>query len=199
MEFCLLWFFSSIGKKNRHHQNWIFFELDFYYLFIYSTAVVFFIRQVLCFCLMLVLAIRVLSLKKSAVGSAKHLRNQQAYRYPSTRPLPRVEKEGGGALLKGIHWSQLTRNSQVLGISITKPLVNCRWLEAYFTGLYQSLCVLLTLFHWVEAIQFYELPNPLLVGNKFLLGYISRDDIGCWPISLGKCSAYISSFSFSRG
>lgn len=80
-----------------------------------------------------------------------------------------------------------------------KSLVNCRWLEAYFTVLYQSLCILLTLFHRVEAIQFYEPPNPLLVGNKFLLSYISEDDIGCWPISLGKRSACISSFSFSLG
>lgn len=37
-----------------------FFKLDFYYLFVYSTAVVFFI-QVLCFCLTLVLAISVIT------------------------------------------------------------------------------------------------------------------------------------------
>lgn len=155
--------------KHRHHRSWVFFfKLDFffYYLFVYSVAVIFFIRQVLCFCLTLVLAIRVLTLKRSAVGSAKHLRNQQAGGYPSTRPLPRVEKEEGGKK-EGKHcWeshtgSQLTRNSQVLRISIMEPLVNCRWLEAYFTVLYQSLCILLTLFHWVEAIQFYE-PPPIL-------------------------------------
>lgn len=47
--------------------------------------------------------------------------------------------------------------------------------------LYQSLCILLTLFHWVEAIQFYEPPNTLLVGNKFFLSYISEDDIAVGP------------------
>lgn len=200
MEFCLLWFFSSIKKKQASSELNYFFWDGFllpFYLFnccciFHSTSIVLLSHAGACYQ-------RVLSLKRFAVGSAKHLCNQQAYRGTSTRPRPRVEKEGGGALLKGIRWSQLTRNSQVLGVSIMKPLVNCRWLQAYFTGLYQSLCILLTLFHWVEAIQFYELPNPLLVGNKFLLGYISRDDIGWWPISLGKCSAYISSFSFSLG
>lgn len=207
MEFLPTVIFFATKKKKRHHQHWVFFQAElffFYYLFVYSTAVVFLIRQVLCFCLRLVLAIRVLSLKRSAIGPAKHLRNQRAGCYCSSRPLPRVEERvgkgrWGQALLTGTHWSQLTRNSQMLGISITEPLVNCRWLEAYFRLLYQSLCILLTLFHWVEAIQFYEPPNPLLVGNKFLLSYISEDDIGCWPISLGKCSACISSFSLSLG
>lgn len=119
--------------------------------------------------------------------------------YPGWKRKVGTGRGWGQALLTGTHWSQLTRNSQMLGISITEPLVNCRWLEAYFTLLYQSLCILLTLFHWVEAIQFYEPPNPLLVGNKFLLSYISEDDIGCWPIALGKCFACISSFSLSLG
>lgn len=34
-------------------------------------------------------------------------------------------------------------------------------------------------------------PNPLLLGNKFLLGYISEKDTGCWPIPLGKCAVCI--------
>lgn len=104
-------FFLYLKKnKNRHHQSWtFFFKMDFYYLFVYSMAVVFFIQQVSCFCLMLVLAIRVLTLKTSAIGSAKHLCNQQAYCYPSTRPLcPEWERSMRGGKAGERCWQAYT-------------------------------------------------------------------------------------------
>ena len=112
--FCIPWFFSLLKKKKASSalsffSSWTFF---FYYLFVYSTAVVFLIRQVLCFCLRLVLAIRVLSLKRSAIGPAKHLRNQRAGCYCSSRPLPRVEEEGGERKGGGKHcWQAHTGHS----------------------------------------------------------------------------------------
>lgn len=51
------------------------------------------------------------------------------------------------------------QTNQAAGISIMMPPVNCSWLEAYFTAWYQSLCILLTLFHRVEAVQLYGAPN----------------------------------------
>lgn len=71
--FCYLKKIQASSELNISFELFFFF---FYYLFIYSTAVVFFIRQVLCFYLILVLAIRIFSLKRPAVGSAKHLHNQ---------------------------------------------------------------------------------------------------------------------------
>ena len=58
-------FFSLLKKKKGIISTEFFFQAElfffFYYLFVYSTAVVFLIRQVLCFCLTLVLAISVLT------------------------------------------------------------------------------------------------------------------------------------------
>lgn len=57
-------FFSLLKKKKASSALSFFFQAElffFYYLFVYSTAVVFLIRQVLCFCLTLVLAISVLT------------------------------------------------------------------------------------------------------------------------------------------
>lgn len=51
------------------------------------------------------------------------------------------------------------QTNQAAGISIMMPPVNCSWLEAYFTACYQSLCILLTLFHRVEAVQLYGTPD----------------------------------------
>lgn len=62
MEFLPTVIFSLffLKKKKTAIRAEFFFKLDFYYLFVYSTAVVFFI-QVLCFCLTLVLAISVIT------------------------------------------------------------------------------------------------------------------------------------------
>jgi len=208
MEFLPTVIFFSLLKKKKHHQHWVFFsKLNFFFFttFLSIQLRLYFSFDKYCAFVSHWCLLSVFSLKRSAVGPAKHLTISELAAtlprdlYPGWKRRVGKGRGWGQALLTGTHWSQLTRNSQMLGISIMEPLVNCRWLEAYFTLLYQSLCILLTLFHWVEAIQFYEPPNPLLVGNKFLLSYISEDDIGCWPIALGKCFACISSFSLSLG
>lgn len=88
-------------------------------------------------------------------------------------------KSRKNATLVGAIIKQVGRN----GISIMKPLVNCSWWKTYFTQLYWSLCILQTLFHWVEATKFYETPNPPPVWNKFLLSFISKLDNSFWAKS----------------
>lgn len=68
-----------------------FFKLEFlYYLLLYSAAAVFFIRQAPCFCLLLMLATRLLPLRRSTLAPP-----QSAIRCcPSTRSLSGWEKAG---------------------------------------------------------------------------------------------------------
>lgn len=92
------------------------------------------------------------------------------------------------------------RESHVLGRSIMNPLVNRRWLEACFTVLYQDLGILLIIsLGWSYIVLWDPFPpDPLLVGNKFLFGCISRDDVGCWPLS-GQVFCLYSFFFFRPG
>lgn len=65
------------------------------------------------------------------------------------------QKGGRGKELKACTGQIHQQTNQAAGASIMMPPVNCSWLEAHFTAQYQSLCILLTLFHWIEPVQLY--------------------------------------------
>lgn len=204
--FCLPWFQLLKKKKKKISALSSFSDWTLFFLatFVYSTAVVFLIRQSIYFALTPGACYQCLSSRDLPLDTTSITISELAATL--ARDLYWAGKEGGER--KGVRASMLTRtftghnwqrNNQMLGISMQRPLVNCRWLEAYFTLLYQSLCILFFLFHWVEAMQFIGPPNPLLVGNKFLLSYISRGWHWLLAHRSGQMLACISSFSLSLG
>lgn len=166
--------FFPFNKKNRHHRSWFFKAGFFYYLLLYSIAAVFFIGQyhafVSCWCW--------LPDCHHSGDLLWHPHNQQTHGCTSTKPLPRWEKRrvgGRQTLLKGTHRSELTKDTarcwDIYHKAIGKWQLTAGVLHSavsefmYFANLISqgwSYTVLYTL----------PTPNPLLVGNKFLLGYI---------------------------
>lgn len=138
-----------------------FFKLEFlHYPLLYSAAAVFFIWRAPRFCLLLMLATRLLLLGRSTLAPPL----SAICCCPSTRSRPRWEKSrvgGEGKHRWKAHAGHSWQTQSGARISITKPLVDCRWLEAYFTLPLQSLYIFLTLSHWAEAVQFYGVPQTL--------------------------------------
>lgn len=155
-------------RQTRQHQHRFFFFFYFNCLFFKFVSCCIFHFVSVDFCSALELGWDELSFRRYAAGFAEVsvLSIDSAARKPQSCILTGSteagrQKAGTGKELKARTGQIHQQTNQAAGVSIMMPPVNCGWPEAYFTAQYQSLCILLTLFHWVEAVQFYGAPNLL--------------------------------------
>lgn len=121
-------FFAIKKKKKASSALSSFSKLNFFfnYLYLFNCGCISHSTS-MCF-VSLVLAISVITQRDLPLDLLSISQTSRTASCPSSRPLPRLEEEGGerkggGKHCVGTHWSRLTRNSQMLGISITEPLV----------------------------------------------------------------------------
>lgn len=138
-------------------------QIYFFFLFSFFFALIVFFFKHFYFCTGAWMRPAILQEVCSTFGEVPLLSIESAAR----KPQPHIRT---GSTLMGRHnrrrmklkacagWVRQQTN-RAAGVSMTMSPVNCSWLEAYFTAWYQSLCILLTLFHCVEALQLYGAPN----------------------------------------